>query len=71
VLVYERLAGFSSPPEGVTREGILQLDNQMLSVWKERLETTWSNQSLPGFRKALNKIWGSGIDKLRAPEGKK
>ena len=71
VLVYERLAGFSSPPEGVTREGILQLDNQMLSVWKERLETTWSNQSLPGLRKALNKFWGNGLDKFRAPEGKK
>jgi len=69
--VYERLAGFSSPPEGVTREGILQLDSQMLSLWKERLETTWSNQSLPGLRKALNKFWGSGLEKSRAPEGKK
>jgi hypothetical protein len=71
VLVYERLVAFASPPEGVTREGVLQLDNQMLSLWRERLETTWSNQSLPGFRKALNKVWGIGLDKLRAPEGKK
>ena len=74
VLVYERLAGFSSPPEGVTREGILRLDNQMLSVWKEQLETTWSKhdwKTLPGFRKAWNKVWSSGLDRLRTPEGKK
>ena len=70
-MVYERLAGFASPPEGVSREGILQLDNQMLSLWRERLETNWSNQSLPGLRKAWNKVWSSGLDKLRAPEGKK
>jgi hypothetical protein len=70
-LVYERLAALAPPPDGVTREGILQLDSQMLSLWKERLETTWSNQSLPVVRKAWNKIWTSGLDKFRALDGKK
>ena len=71
VLIYERLAAFSPPPDGVTREGVLRLDSQMLSLWKERLETTWSNQSLPGVRKAWNKVWTGGLGKLQALEGKK
>jgi hypothetical protein len=39
--VYERAAALVPPPDGVTREGVLQLDEQMLELWKERLETTW------------------------------
>ena len=31
--VYERLAAFSPPPKGVTREGILAGDRQMLDLW--------------------------------------
>jgi hypothetical protein len=31
--LYDRLAGFAPPPEGVTREGILRLDRQMLDAW--------------------------------------
>lgn len=31
--VYNRLAALASPPEGVTREGILRLDRQMLDTW--------------------------------------
>jgi hypothetical protein len=31
--VYDRLAGLSPPPSGVTREGILRLDRAMLDTW--------------------------------------
>jgi hypothetical protein len=31
--VYDRLAGLAPPPAGVTREGILRLDRQMLDSW--------------------------------------
>jgi hypothetical protein len=31
--VYDRLAALAPPPEGVTREGILRLDRQMLDSW--------------------------------------
>jgi hypothetical protein len=31
--VYERLSALAPPPEGVTREGILRLDRQMLDTW--------------------------------------
>jgi hypothetical protein len=31
--VYDRLAALAPPPEGVTREGILRFDRQMLDAW--------------------------------------
>jgi hypothetical protein len=31
--LYDRLASLAPPPEGVTREGILRLDRQMLDNW--------------------------------------
>lgn len=69
VLVYERLAALSPPPTDVTREGILQLDSEMLKAWKGALESTWSNDS--GLRKAWIKIWTGALGKVRGLEGKK
>ena len=40
-LVYERLAKLVSPPAGVTRAGVLKLNQQMLDAWKEQLELRW------------------------------
>jgi len=42
-LVYDRLAKLVPPPPGVTREGVLKLNQQMLDAWKEQLEFRWSN----------------------------
>ena len=39
--VYDRMAALMPPPAGVTREGILVLDQTMLAAWRESLETTW------------------------------
>jgi FecR protein/Putative zinc-finger len=39
--VYDKIAGFVPPPDGVTREGILQLDQAMLDRWKDALEVSW------------------------------
>jgi len=39
--VYDKLAGFAPPPSGVTREGILQGNQQMLATWRSVLEITW------------------------------
>ena len=41
VRVYEKMAVFAPPPAGVTREGILRLDQQMLDAWRHELEPTW------------------------------
>lgn len=71
LLVYERLAALALPPEGVTQEGILQLDSQMLKLWQDKLETTWSNESLPGVRKASINIWTRTLGKVRGLEAKR
>jgi hypothetical protein len=43
VRVYEKMAMFAPPPPGVTREGVLQLDQQMLETWRHALESSWIN----------------------------
>lgn len=68
-LVYERLAALSPPPEGVTRDAALQLDNQTLKTWKANLETSWSNDS--GLKKAWIKVWTSALGRVKGLEGKK
>jgi FecR protein/Putative zinc-finger len=35
--VYDRLAQLARPPEGVTREGVIGLNQQMLNAWKDSL----------------------------------
>jgi hypothetical protein len=39
--VYDRLTELISPPEEVTRSGVLQLDRKMLDSWKHKLESIW------------------------------
>src|SRR5215213_7280168 len=39
--VYDTMAALSPPPAGVTREGVLALDQKMLAAWRDALETTW------------------------------
>ncbi|MBA3513119.1 MAG: FecR domain-containing protein [Pyrinomonadaceae bacterium] len=68
-LVYERLAALSPPPAGVTRDGVMQLDHEMLKAWKADLESTWSNDS--GIRKTWVKIWTGALGKVKGLERKK
>ena len=39
--VYDKIATFVPPPDGVTREGVLNLDQGMLDRWKDSLEASW------------------------------
>ena len=55
--VYDKLAEYNRPPEGVTREGITRLDGDMLVLWREALEPTWLKESLPALRKVWRWIW--------------
>lgn len=55
--VYERLAAFSPPPEGVTREGVVGLDRAMLDAWKVNLEGNWLVESSPAVRRVWRKLW--------------
>lgn len=68
--VYERMAKLVPPPPGVTREGVLVLDQQMLDSWKGTLEANWSNYSSPTI-KALKQVWTTGLGKIHGLEGKK
>jgi hypothetical protein len=70
VRVYERIAAFTPPPDGVTREGVLQLNEQMLQLWKDKLETTWGDESIGGVKKAWLKIWIRAIGKVNGLQGK-
>lgn len=57
VRVYEKMAAFVPPPPGVTREGILQLDQQMLDTWKNELESSWTSGSGKGVPKPIKEVF--------------
>jgi hypothetical protein len=67
--VYDRMAVLTPPPDGVTREGVLQLDEQMLQQWKDKLADTWTNES--ALRKTWIGLWTRALGKVRGMEGKK
>ncbi len=68
--VYDRIAALAPPPDGVTREGVLQLNEPMLQLWKDRLEIVWTGES-PGLQKTLKKVWAGGLEKLGGMKDKK
>ena len=70
VLVYERMAALVPPPEGVTREGVLALNQVMLDTWKLRLESSWATNPSPPM-KTLKKLWATGLGKINGLEGKR
>ena len=70
-LVYDRLAKLVPPPPGVTREGVLKLNQQMLDAWKEQLEFRWADSPSSGSLKAWAKVWAGGLGKLNGVAGKK
>lgn len=39
--VYDRMSALIPPPQGVTREGVLRLDKEMLDLWKKGMEWAW------------------------------
>lgn len=53
VRVYDKMAAFVPPPPGVTREGVLRLDQQMLDTWKNELESTWTSGGGKGVPKPI------------------
>jgi FecR protein/Putative zinc-finger len=68
--VYDRLAALAPPPAGVTREGILKLQEPMLDAWKTDLETKWGTAS-SGFLNGWRQSWARAVGKMRGLEGKK
>jgi hypothetical protein len=68
-LVYDRLAALAPPPAGVTREGVLQLDAEMLRLWKGHLDNIWTGAS--PLRKGWINTWTRTLEKIKGLEGKK
>jgi hypothetical protein len=68
--VYERMAELTPPPPGVTREGVLALDQRMLDLWKDKLEFSWTDYSAPPM-KFLRKGWTKSLGAVNGLEGKK
>jgi hypothetical protein len=54
--VYNKMATFTPPPQGVTREGILQLNGEMMESWRVELEKTWA-LSTPIPKKVAESYW--------------
>jgi hypothetical protein len=57
VRVYEKMAVLDPPPPGVTREGILQLDQRMLELWRDELKSTWMGVSKAVPKKIAETYW--------------
>jgi hypothetical protein len=67
--VYDRMAALAPPPSGVTREGVLQLNEQMLQLWKDDLTNVWTNESR--LKKAWINIWTKALGTVNGREGSK
>ena len=72
VQVFEKIASFVPPPPGVTREGVLQLNQDMLNKWRVHLEWDWGYST--SFPKQLaEKFWRlktEGDKKNQGPQTK-
>ena len=57
VRVYEKMAAYSPPPPGVTREGVLQLNQEMLEMWRHELEWSWIGGSKTKSKTLDKALW--------------
>lgn len=62
-LVFDRLAALTPPPPGVTREGVLQLDEGMLRLWKGHLDNIWTGAS--PLKKGWINTWTRTLEKIK------
>jgi hypothetical protein len=68
--VYDRMSTLVTPPQDVTRNGVLNLDPQMLDRWKVKLSIRSDAQpkKLPGF---WNKLWAETVGRIHGLAGKR
>jgi FecR protein/Putative zinc-finger len=67
--VYDRMAALVPPPKGVTRDGVLRLDQQMLNQWRDEIDAEC--QSLPeAARYAYFRVRNGVHRRLAALRGK-
>jgi len=51
VRVYEKMQSLTPPPAGITREGVLKLDQKMLEQWRYALQGSWGSSGGKGIPK--------------------
>jgi hypothetical protein len=68
--VYDRMTELAAPPDGVTREGVLDLDKQMMGRWQERLGLAWSGTTFK-TAKLWRHAWANALGKLNGLQGKR
>lgn len=67
--VFERMVSLTQLPTGVTREGVLALDENMLQLWKDELTNVWTNEST--LRKKWIVLWTKALGKVTGEKGRK
>jgi FecR protein len=55
--VYDKMVAVSPLPAGITREGVLQLDQTMLQAWRHTLESSWIGNGKVGPKKLAKGYW--------------
>jgi hypothetical protein len=68
VRVYEKMESFAPPPAGVTREGVLKLDQTMLEQWRQALAVNWGSgggKVVPKMAKDWKSLSGPFDPKLK------
>jgi hypothetical protein len=68
--VYDRLTALVATPEGVTRQGILNLDQSMLDRWKVKLGLSWDEVMQPKHS-VWKKLWTETLGRLNGLQGKR
>lgn len=68
--VYDRLTMLLAPPPGVTRQGSLELNPQMMERWKEALGLTW-DEPVDQAQKVSTKASTKAVGKFNGLQGKR
>jgi hypothetical protein len=68
--VYDRMTAITSPPAGVTREGMLNLDQAMMNSWKAKLGLSWG-QAMEPKHSFWKKLWAETLGRMNGLQGKR
>lgn len=55
--VYDRLVELVRSPVAVERSGVLALDRKALRLWKETLESDWTTETVPWWKRSWRRAW--------------
>jgi len=67
--VYDRMAALVTPPQDVTRDGVLNLDAQMLERWRIRVGA--GSDTIRPQHSFWRKFWSETLGRIHGLEGKR